>query len=92
MGALTPQGRELGLLLPSVNSAQAAWTSHFPFPCWRIGNLPLEGDPSSADYLLDEAPESRPYMAHTAKPTIPVFVVAAHPQAGQGAGRGQTSA
>ena len=57
--------------------------------------LTFEGDPGSADYLLEEAPESLPYMAHTAKPTIPVFVVramAAHPQASQGAGCGQTSA
>ena len=57
--------------------------------------LTFEGDPGSADYLLEEAPESLPYMAHTAKPTIPVFVVramAAHPQAAQGAGCGQTSA
>jgi hypothetical protein len=57
--------------------------------------LTFEGDPGSADYLLDEALESVPHRAHTAKPTIPVFVVramAAHPQAGQGAGRGQTSA
>jgi hypothetical protein len=57
--------------------------------------LTLEGDPTSADYLLDEWPEGLPYMAHTPKPTIPVFVVramAAHPQASQGAGCGQTSA
>jgi hypothetical protein len=57
--------------------------------------LTFEGDPASADFLLDEAPESPPYMAHTPKPTIPVFVVramAAHPQAAQGAGCGQTSA
>ena len=57
--------------------------------------LTFEGDPASADYLLDEWPEGLPYMAHTPKPTIPVFVVravAAHPQASQGAGRGQTSA
>jgi hypothetical protein len=52
-------------------------------------SLTFEGDPASADYLLEEAPESLPYMAHAAKPTIPVFVVralAAHPQAAQGAG------
>ena len=57
--------------------------------------LTFEGDPASADYLLDEWPEGLPYMAHTPKPTIPVFVVnavAAHPQASQGAGCGQTSA
>jgi hypothetical protein len=57
--------------------------------------LTFEGDPTSADYLLDEWPEGLPYMAHTPKPTIPVFVVramAAHPQASQGAGCGQTSA
>jgi hypothetical protein len=57
--------------------------------------LTFEGDPGSADYLLDEWPEGLPYMAHTPKPTIPVFVVramAAHPQASQGAGCGQTSA
>ena len=57
--------------------------------------LTFEGDPSSADYLLDEWAESLPYLAHTSKPTIPVFVVratAAHPQAAQGAGCGQTSA
>ena len=53
--------------------------------------LTFEGDPISADYLLDEWPESLPYMAHTPKPTIPVFVVravAAHPQASQGDYRG----
>jgi hypothetical protein len=57
--------------------------------------LTFEGDPASADFLLDECAESLPYMAHTPKPTIPVFVVramAAHPQAARGAGRGQTSA
>jgi hypothetical protein len=57
--------------------------------------LTFEGDPDSADYLLDEWPESLPFMAHTPKPTIPVFVVraaAAHPQASRGAGCGQTSA
>jgi hypothetical protein len=57
--------------------------------------LTFEGDPASADYLLDEWPEGLPYMAHTPKPTIPVYVVsavAAHPQASQGAGCGQTSA
>jgi len=45
--------------------------------------LTFEGDPVSADYLLDEWPESMSYMAHTPKPTIPVFVVravAAHPR------------
>jgi hypothetical protein len=58
-------------------------------------SLTFEGDPASADFLLDEALEDLPYMAHTGKPTIPVFVVramAAHPQAAQGAGCGQTSA
>jgi hypothetical protein len=57
--------------------------------------LTFEGDPGSADYLLDEWPESLPYMAHTPRPTIPVFVVramAAQPQAAQAAGCGQTSA
>jgi hypothetical protein len=57
--------------------------------------LSLEGDPASADYLLDEWTEGLPYMAHTPKPTIPVFVVramAAHPQASQGAGCGYSGA
>ena len=57
--------------------------------------LTFEGDPVAADYLLDERPEGLPYMAHTPNPTIPVFVVsavAAHPQASQGAGCGQTGA
>jgi hypothetical protein len=52
--------------------------------------LTFEGDPADADYLLDEWPEG--LLAHTAKPTIPVFVVsaiAAHPEASQGAGCGQ---
>ncbi len=56
--------------------------------------LTFEGDPVAAE-SLDEWPESLPYMAHTPKPTIPVFVVsavAAHPQASQGAGCGQTGA
>ena len=35
--------------------------------------LTFEGDPSSADYLLDEWPEA--LLAHAANPTIPVFVV-----------------
>jgi hypothetical protein len=55
--------------------------------------LTFEGDPSSADYLLDEWPEA--LLAHAAKPTIPVFVVsavAAHPQASRGAGAGQSIA
>jgi hypothetical protein len=55
----------------------------------------FEGDPASADYLLDEWSESLPYMAHTPKPTIPVFVVramAAHPLALQGAGCGYSGA
>ena len=54
--------------------------------------LTFEGDPAEADYLLDEWPER--LLAHTAK-SIPVFVVsamAAHPQASQGAGCGQTGA
>ena len=53
--------------------------------------LTFEGDPVAADYLLDEWPEG--LLAHSANPTIPVFVVsavAAHPQASQGAGCGQT--
>jgi hypothetical protein len=53
--------------------------------------LTFEGDPVAAEYLLDEWPES--LLAHPANPTIPVFVVsavAAHPQASQGAGCGQT--
>ena len=57
--------------------------------------LSFEGDPACADYLLDEWPEGLPYMAHTQKPTIPVFVVramAAHPQASQGAGCGYSGA
>lgn len=57
--------------------------------------LTFEGDPVSADYLLDEWSENLPYMAHTPKPTIPVFVVRAvpaHPLASQGAGCGQTGA
>ena len=57
--------------------------------------LSFEGDPASADYLLDEWSESLPYMAHAPKPTIPVFVVrgmAAHPQASQGAGCGYSGA
>jgi hypothetical protein len=37
--------------------------------------LTFEGDPSSADYLLDEWPEA--LLAHAANPTIPVFVVSA---------------
>jgi hypothetical protein len=52
--------------------------------------LTFEGDPAEAEYLLDEWPEG--LLAHSANPTIPVFVVsamAAHPQASQGAGRGQ---
>jgi hypothetical protein len=53
--------------------------------------LTFDGDPVAADYVLDEWPES--LLAHSANPTIPVFVVravAAHPQASQGAGCGQT--
>ena len=55
--------------------------------------LTFEGDPSSADYLLDEWPEA--LLAHAANATIPVFVVsavAAHPQASRGAGAGQSIA
>jgi hypothetical protein len=37
--------------------------------------LGFEGDPSSADYVLDEWLEA--LLAHAAKPTIPVFVVSA---------------
>ena len=66
---------------------------------WFSENLRLmltfEGDPTAAEYLLDEWPESLPYMAHTPKPTIPIFVVSAvtaHPHAAQGAGYGQTTA
>ena len=57
--------------------------------------LTFEGHPVAAEYLLGEWSESLPYTAHTLKPTIPVFVVravAAHPQASQGAGCGQTGA
>ncbi len=55
--------------------------------------LTFEGDPVSAEYLLDEWPED--LLAHSANPIIPVFVVravAAHPQASQGAGCGQIGA
>ena len=55
--------------------------------------LTFEGAPGDADYLLDEWPEGLPYMAHSPNPSIPVFVVravAAHAQASQGAGCGQT--
>ena len=55
--------------------------------------LTFEGDPVAAVYLLDEWPEG--LLAHAPNPTIPVFVVsavAAHPQAAQGAGYGQTTA
>jgi hypothetical protein len=53
--------------------------------------LTFEGDPADAEYLLDEWPEG--LLAHAANPTIPVFIVsamAAHPQALQGAGCGQS--
>jgi len=53
--------------------------------------LTFEGDPADAEYLLDEWPEG--LLAHAANPTIPVFIVsamAAHPQASQGAGCGQS--
>jgi hypothetical protein len=55
--------------------------------------LTFEGDLVAANYLLDEWPEG--LLAHTANPTIPVFVVsaiAAQPQASQGAGCGQVGA
>ena len=55
--------------------------------------LSFEGDPAAADFLLDEWPEG--LLAHTANPTIPIFVVSAiatQPQASQGAGCGQTGA
>jgi hypothetical protein len=55
--------------------------------------LTFEGAAVAADYVLDEWPEG--LLAHSANPTIPVFVVravAAHPQASQGAGCGQTGA
>jgi hypothetical protein len=55
--------------------------------------LTFEGDPDAAEYLLEERPESLFSAAHAPKPTIPVFVVrevAAHPQASQGVGCGQT--
>ena len=55
--------------------------------------LTFEGDPVAADYVLDEWPEG--LLAHSANPTIAVFLVralAAHPQASQGAGCGQTGA
>jgi len=55
--------------------------------------LTFEGDPVAANYLLDEWPEG--LLAHTANPTIPVFVVsaiAAQPQATRGAGYGQVGA
>lgn len=32
--------------------------------------LTFEGDPVAAEYLLDESPESLPYMAHSSNPTI----------------------
>jgi hypothetical protein len=49
--------------------------------------LTFEGDPASAEYLLDEWAEG--LLAHVPNPTIPVFVVTAvvaYPQASQGAG------
>jgi hypothetical protein len=52
--------------------------------------LTFEGDPTEADYLLDEQPEG--LLAQAANPTIAVFVVsaiAAHPQATKGAGCSQ---
>jgi hypothetical protein len=54
--------------------------------------LTFEGDPAEADYLVDEWPEG--LLAHTANPTIPIFVVsamAAYPQASRGAGAGQST-
>jgi hypothetical protein len=49
--------------------------------------LTFQGDPATADYLLDEWGEG--LLAHAPNPTIPVFVasaVAAYPQASEGAG------
>jgi hypothetical protein len=49
--------------------------------------LTFEGDPATADYLLDESPEG--LLAHAPNPTIPVFVasaIPAYPEASQGAG------
>ena len=53
--------------------------------------LTFEGDPSSADYLLDEWPEA----LHGTVQSLPFrfsssSAVAAHPQASRGAGAGQT--
>ena len=48
--------------------------------------LTFEGDPVSADYLLDEWSENLPYMA-----VFVVRAVAAHPQASQGAGCGTST-
>jgi hypothetical protein len=53
--------------------------------------LSFEGDAANADYLLDEWPEG--LLAHTANPTIPVFIanaIAAHPWASTGAGAGES--
>jgi hypothetical protein len=36
--------------------------------------LTFEGNPVAAEYLLDEWPESLPYMAHSSNRTIPVLV------------------
>jgi hypothetical protein len=55
--------------------------------------LTFEGDPVDANYLLKECREGIPSMSQGTNPTIPVFVVsvvAAHPQASQGVGCGQT--
>jgi hypothetical protein len=49
--------------------------------------LTFEGDPASADYLLDEWSEDLRYMAHTPKPTIPVFVVRAMGRVSSGIAR-----
>jgi hypothetical protein len=57
--------------------------------------LTFQGDPDAAEYLLEERLERLPSTARITNPTIPVFVVsavAAHPQASQGAGCGQTGA
>jgi hypothetical protein len=51
--------------------------------------LTFEGDPAEAEYLLDEWPDG--LLAHSANiPVVVVSAMAAHPQASQGAGCGQT--
>ena len=49
--------------------------------------LTFEGDPVSADYLLDEWPENLPYAAHTPNPSIPVFVSQSSSRAPSGTAR-----